>query len=249
VLGSSVCDPSTYTCQSSGEGMRFSPESLCDKYCEEPPPRYTCDTENWQCVENPNGVYASLKTCQSDCTNKCICKRCSSAGSCIKQCSTNADCNTVLPPEEDIYACTDPFALNYNPEATIDDGSCEYECKISNFDVPDMMWVGYPRTAEWSTNEVCETGQITCRLKDGADCGDREDLSSDDITVGYDQTQPFTIKQAGYYQYELEACGPNNCDVWGDGSGAGEPKELPIIRAINLPIWWEINPVLPKDAE
>ncbi len=29
---------------------------------------------------------------------------------------------------EDIYGCTDPFAANYNPSATIDDGSCEYEC-------------------------------------------------------------------------------------------------------------------------
>lgn len=27
----------------------------------------------------------------------------------------------------DIYGCTDPLALNYNPEATIDDGSCIYE--------------------------------------------------------------------------------------------------------------------------
>jgi hypothetical protein len=28
--------------------------------------------------------------------------------------------------EYDVYGCTDPFALNYNPAATIDDGSCEY---------------------------------------------------------------------------------------------------------------------------
>jgi len=27
----------------------------------------------------------------------------------------------------DVYGCPDPEALNYNPEATIDDGSCEYE--------------------------------------------------------------------------------------------------------------------------
>jgi len=35
-----------------------------------------------------------------------------------------------------VYGCTDPEALNYNPEATIDDGSCSYdfECGIS-FDV------------------------------------------------------------------------------------------------------------------
>ena len=30
--------------------------------------------------------------------------------------------------EESITGCTDSSALNYNPEATVDDGSCEYEC-------------------------------------------------------------------------------------------------------------------------
>lgn len=37
---------------------------------------------------------------------------------------------------EEISGCTDPLALNYNPDATIEDGSCEYEfeCGIS-FDV------------------------------------------------------------------------------------------------------------------
>ncbi|HKK39076.1 MAG TPA: T9SS type A sorting domain-containing protein, partial [Cryomorphaceae bacterium] len=30
--------------------------------------------------------------------------------------------------EQDILGCTDPEAVNYNPEATIDDGSCEYTC-------------------------------------------------------------------------------------------------------------------------
>ena len=31
------------------------------------------------------------------------------------------------PDAEDVYGCTDPSSLNYNPSATIDDGSCEYE--------------------------------------------------------------------------------------------------------------------------
>ena len=32
------------------------------------------------------------------------------------------DCNVA----GDIFGCTDPTAINYNPLATIDDGSCEY---------------------------------------------------------------------------------------------------------------------------
>tara|TARA_R110002020_G_scaffold53102_4_gene148914 strand:+ start:404 stop:1807 length:1404 start_codon:yes stop_codon:yes gene_type:complete len=35
---------------------------------------------------------------------------------------------TTIPEcEEDVYGCTDRTASNYNPSATIDDGSCEYE--------------------------------------------------------------------------------------------------------------------------
>ncbi|WP_306641334.1 T9SS type A sorting domain-containing protein [Sanyastnella coralliicola] len=32
--------------------------------------------------------------------------------------------------DEEVYGCTDPNALNYNPDATADDGSCEYEMDI-----------------------------------------------------------------------------------------------------------------------
>ena len=32
-----------------------------------------------------------------------------------------AQCTGVFVP---VYGCTDPLALNYNPNATIDDGSC-----------------------------------------------------------------------------------------------------------------------------
>jgi len=34
----------------------------------------------------------------------------------------------------DIYGCTDPEAINYNPDATIDDGSCEYETTVTDID-------------------------------------------------------------------------------------------------------------------
>lgn len=54
------------------------------------------------------------------------------------------DCDEV----EDIYGCTDPNADNYNPNATIDDGSCEYmfSCSISFTVSPDttgaqVIWI------------------------------------------------------------------------------------------------------------
>jgi uncharacterized protein (TIGR02145 family) len=37
-------------------------------------------------------------------------------------------------PEASVYGCTDPMALNYNPNATVDDGSCEYLVPITDID-------------------------------------------------------------------------------------------------------------------
>jgi hypothetical protein len=46
--------------------------------------------------------------------------------------------------QDDTLGCTDPAALNYNPEATIDDGSCEYEgpCELNtiNFITTTEIW-------------------------------------------------------------------------------------------------------------
>ena len=42
-----------------------------------------------------------------------------------------------------VYGCTDPNAENYNPDATIDDGSCIYE-ESGYFTFPDT----FPMTFE-----------------------------------------------------------------------------------------------------
>ena len=36
--------------------------------------------------------------------------------------------------------CTDPFGLNYNPEATIDDGNCEYYNGEAIGEPPSLIW-------------------------------------------------------------------------------------------------------------
>ncbi len=44
--------------------------------------------------------------------------------------STYCDTLVIGPPA--VYGCTDPDAENFNPDATLDDGSCEYaDCEIS----------------------------------------------------------------------------------------------------------------------
>lgn len=39
-----------------------------------------------------------------------------------------SSCDKVSPPD---YGCTDPLALNYDPDATLDDGHCEYDPALS----------------------------------------------------------------------------------------------------------------------
>ena len=39
---------------------------------------------------------------------------------------------STLPGVPPVYGCTNPIATNYNPEATIDDGTCEYIEYIGN---------------------------------------------------------------------------------------------------------------------
>ncbi|MFZ6052756.1 T9SS type A sorting domain-containing protein [Halocola ammonii] len=66
----------------------------------------------------------------------------------------NADC------EEEIEGCIDPEASNYNPEATIDDGSCEYsDCEANEILV--QLNAGPGALFEWSfenTEEYLEGG-------------------------------------------------------------------------------------------
>ena len=42
-----------------------------------------------------------------------------------------SDCSWAEAPGGEVLGCTDPAALNYDPAATVDDGSCEYgrRCK------------------------------------------------------------------------------------------------------------------------
>lgn len=43
-------------------------------------------------------------------------------------CVSTNNCDDGNGGEEIIYDCTDPEAENYNPDATVDDGTCEYPC-------------------------------------------------------------------------------------------------------------------------
>jgi hypothetical protein len=120
------------------------------------------------------------------------------------------------------------------------------QCLVNKFNMPNHVWVGYHALAEWSTNEDCNSADISCKLEDGSDCGDKETLAGP-VSVGFKQSQKFKILEPGIYRYELEACGSSNCGTWEDdlGTGLGYIE----IQAVNLPWWQEIIPVLPDDLQ
>ena len=43
-----------------------------------------------------------------------------------------SDTALYMYPFVELLGCTDPNASNYNPDATVDDGSCEYECNLGD---------------------------------------------------------------------------------------------------------------------
>lgn len=51
----------------------------------------------------------------------------------------NADCG-----DPDVYGCTDPLALNYNPNATIDDGSCYYDNGGGDSTYCEAFFIAFP---------------------------------------------------------------------------------------------------------
>ena len=79
--------------------------------------------------------------------------------------SVNAECGEI------IAGCTDPEALNYNPEATVDDGSCEYEQEI--FGCTDPAAINFNPLANIDdgsciyVEDSCETNTVTLAFNPG----------------------------------------------------------------------------------
>jgi len=62
--------------------------------------------------------------------------------------------------QSDIYGCTDPDATNYNPNATIDDGSCEYESSPANLS-NSLGYIGETGDPIMITGNVTNNGGTT----------------------------------------------------------------------------------------
>jgi len=71
-------------------------------------------------------------------------------------------CEIPEPPPPPVEGCTDPLALNYNPEATVDDGSCEYP--------PPVQVCEDPAALNYGEEGECQYPPPTYTIEDLSDC-------------------------------------------------------------------------------
>ena len=100
--------------------------------------------------------------------------------------------------------CIDTLAINYNPEATIDDGSCEYALQLSSITINAI-----PMTSNGSNWDVgilgAENPDVFYVLKQGS--GDISSSSSQDnistFPISFTENLPYTINNLSQ-EYTIE---------------------------------------------
>jgi hypothetical protein len=106
-----------------------------------------------------------------------------------------------------VYGCTDPEALNYNPAATIDDGSCEYpgvnEVEVQNFTM-------YPNPARDQVMLSNNGGQQQVQLRILDNTG-RIVLNEQHI-IGKGQMKSLNIAHLAQGNYVLEITGNDSLE-------------------------------------
>jgi hypothetical protein len=89
-------------------------------------------------------------------------------------------CAGNLPPNNgcspnDILGCTDPLALNYNPDATVNDGSCIYpticDCQGTQHTIGVLDWIGDTFADDGAYQWEGQFVDFNCAAW-GYDCGD-----------------------------------------------------------------------------
>jgi len=99
--------------------------------------------------------------------------------------------------EEDIYGCTDSEALNYNPAATIDDGSCEYavgDCVDFDGNIYETITIGDQIWMEENLKVI--------HFNNG-----------DEIPTGFTNLEWTSLSTGAYVVYDDD---PNNAVIYGN---------------------------------
>ena len=112
----------------------------------------------------------------------------------------NSECN---------FGCTSIFAINYNPDATVNDGSCEYEGNCPDGEIEDCN--GNCAPEGWYADGICDNGNyqfggnlidLMCFDNDGGDCIVSLGCT-DETALNYNE---FATEDDGSCEYEMSGC-------------------------------------------
>ena len=168
-------------------------------------------------------------------------------GVCNGDCEADADGNGICDDEEggDVFGCTIEEACNYNPEATVDDGSCEFDsCVPDGFccdpNSPNYDPVGCANLGDGFGDPDCvpdEVGGCTieeaCNYNpeatvDDGSCDFTSCLSfgcTDDTACNYDPEAQFNDGSCEYANFPYDCAG--DCVNDDDGDGVCNEFEVP----------------------
>ncbi len=90
-------------------------------------------------------------------------------GNLIRHRVSNASCLSSCGNQE-VYGCTDPAAINYDTEATVDDGSCEYVVSCSANE--EIHIVSIDLTGSWENEIFWSIFDSNGNIVAGSNCGD-----------------------------------------------------------------------------
>ena len=129
----------------------------------------------------------------------------------VQQQQTILDC--CINQQQTIEGCTDPLALNYNPAATVDDGSCEYDVdpEIPGCTDPAASNYNPLATIDDGSCEYVTSGswlQVSCSKCDyvvndtsgyatQGDCESAIDISTDCCIIQSNNFDPLTMSSGG----------------------------------------------------
>jgi hypothetical protein len=107
-----------------------------------------------------------------------------------------------------IEGCMDALALNYNPAATIDDGSCEYPpslLKLSNITINAMPMTNNGGTWDWDITGLTSDPDVFYVLKQGgadiASSSSQDNISA--FPISFTENLPYTISNLSL-EYTIE---------------------------------------------
>lgn len=144
--------------------------------------------------------------------------------------SFGLDCETEVIQTE---GCTDPSAFNFDPYASLDDGSCSYECECEDVYEP-VCGFDYATGSYVTFNNLCEASCLQALIVWEGDCADQPLYGcTDESAVNYN---PDATQDDGSC-VTIPTCGPDETALMIEVSGSDSLAEL----GIDFSIYWSLT--------